>query len=98
MVLVLLACSLAAHGQTDRRSLSALPAEVLQTWYLLCDQRAHREVLGAGDAAFCSQVSDELVQKVFGGDFNRLLEWWRLNKFPLPSRLPDQPDSLTRTG
>ena len=71
----LLSCSLAAFGQPQRTPISALSADALQTWYLICDQRTTHEVLAFGDAVFCSRVSDELLQKVFGGDFNRMLQW-----------------------
>jgi hypothetical protein len=34
-------------------------------------------LLGFGDAAACSRVHEELKQRGFGGDWGRMLAWWK---------------------
>ncbi len=31
-------------------------------------------------AATCSAITDELKEKMFRGDFDKLLDWWRQDK------------------
>ena len=81
----LMSCSLSAHGQPGKGDVAGLSAEQLQTSYLMCDRRANRELLGFADAAHCSQISEALKHKVFGGDFDKLLEWWQAHKLSDPS-------------
>jgi len=81
----LMSCSLNTYGQPDRGDVAGLSAEQLKTSYLMCDRRASREMLGFADAALCSHISEALKHKVFGGDFDKLLEWWRAHKLSEPS-------------
>jgi hypothetical protein len=52
----------------------------LKTAYLVCDEQATQTVLDFGDAARCSQIAEALLKQVFDGDFERLLQWWRVAK------------------
>jgi len=52
----------------------ATPAE-LQTAYLECDRMAMTTLLDFGTAAQCSVVYETFKERVFGGDFGRLLAW-----------------------
>jgi len=80
----LMSCSLSTHGQPGREEVAGLSAEQLKTSYLMCDRRATREFLGFADAVVCSHISEALKHKVFGGDFNKLIEWWQAHKLPEP--------------
>jgi hypothetical protein len=55
------------------------PAELKQL-YLACDQAATAARLSMADAIHCSIVSEELKQRVFQGDFNQLLAWWKTQR------------------
>lgn len=60
---------------------AASPADAelaqLERRYLACDRIASAQRLAPGDAAECSWVSEQLLRQRFGGDFERLLQWWR---------------------
>jgi hypothetical protein len=51
--------------------------EQLKSAYLQCERLALATPLDFGTAAQCSMVYEALKQRVFGGDFERLLAWWR---------------------
>ncbi len=68
-----------AHAP-DRRHLASVSVEALQHTYLECDRVATHTLLDLGSAAHCSMVGEELKHRVFGGDFDQLIEWWRANK------------------
>lgn len=51
--------------------------EQLKSIYLNCSRAAMTTPLDFGTTASCSLVYEELKQRVFGGDFHRLLAWSR---------------------
>ena len=74
---LLFAAAVTAQAAPDRSSAAALTPEELKSAYLACDRLAGSTFLDAGGAANCSLVHEELKQRVFGGDFARLLDWWQ---------------------
>lgn len=68
-----------AHAP-DRRHLASVSVEALQRTYLECDRVATHTLLDLGSAAHCSMVGEELKHRAFGGDFERLISWWRANR------------------
>jgi hypothetical protein len=74
---VLFLAATTAHAASDGVRSAALTTDKLKSAYLDCESRATTEFLDAGDAANCSVVYEELKQRVFGGDLDRLLAWWR---------------------
>lgn len=72
--------STASTAQPDRSHLAALTVNELKHMYLECNRRAGQTLLGAGEAADCSMVAEELKQRGFGGDFGRLLAWWQAQR------------------
>ena len=90
----LMSCSLSAHGQLGREEVAGLSAEQLKTSYLMCDRRAAREFLGFADAVVCSHISEALKHKVFGGDFDKLIDWWPAHKLSEPGAVcpPEKTD------
>jgi hypothetical protein len=51
--------------------------EQLKSAYLQCERLVLTTPMDFGTAAQCSMVYEALKQRVFGGDFERLLAWWQ---------------------
>ena len=71
----------------------AAPAD-LQSAYLDCERQSEATLLDFGTAAHCSIIYEALKERVFGGDFRRLLKWWAQQKQatqPLPAPLLHAP-------
>ena len=68
-----------------------LTATELKQAYLACDRASSASRLGMSEAFQCSVVHEELKQRVFGGDFNRLLSWWRLERSNPEARAATSP-------
>jgi hypothetical protein len=64
-------------AQAERPEPRATP-EQLKSSFLACDRLSQETALDSGTAAQCSVVYEELKQRVFAGDFERLLAWWRV--------------------
>jgi hypothetical protein len=77
LIALFAAVAVTAHAAPERTEPAALSAEELMLAYLECDRRATAAFLDAGDAANCSLFYEELKQRVFGGDYDRLLAWWQ---------------------
>lgn len=78
------ACELPAtqtHPLADRTGMLAayerLPRACLDAIFATCTQAADRGLLDPGSAATCSFGYEALLKKGFGGDFGRLMAWWR---------------------
>ncbi|HEX2542746.1 MAG TPA: hypothetical protein VHM00_16875 [Caldimonas sp.] len=69
--------ALDAQGQTIPLAASERPLHLLKAEYLACDRASAQAALSAGTAAYCSMVGEELLQRGFEGDFERLIAWWR---------------------
>lgn len=67
--------AVAAHAEPG--PLTGQTIDQLKATYLDCDRRASIAMLDFGDAASCSLVHEELRQRGFGGDWNRMLAWWK---------------------
>lgn len=52
-------------------------ADVLKREYLKCDRAAAEGRLDMLSAVRCSLLYEELRDRVFDGDFDALLAWWR---------------------
>jgi hypothetical protein len=72
--------TLTAAAQAERALARALTIEQLKIAFLDCDRRASITLLDIGDAERCSVIYEELKARAFGGDFDRLLAWWRTQK------------------
>jgi hypothetical protein len=82
VALLCLALSLhVAHGQSsplvEKPSAQNLTTAELKRIYLACDLASSRARLGMHEAMQCSMVHEELKQRVFGGNFDQMLAWWR---------------------
>ena len=56
----------------------------LERSFWQCELAASAGTLDAVTAAHCDAITDELKKRKFGGDFERLLQWWQQNKLALP--------------
>ena len=52
----------------------------LEDLFWRCDYAATVEVVAADERALCTAVAEQLRQERFGGDFERMLNWWQVNK------------------
>ena len=52
----------------------------LENMFWVCDYAATVGGVSATPASFCAVVTAELKKQKFGGDYEGLLDWWRLNK------------------
>jgi len=59
---------------------TTLVAADLEKAFWICDYAATTGSIATPDAALCHAVYDRLKAEKFGGDFERLLAWWRANK------------------
>jgi hypothetical protein len=52
-----------------------------------CDYVGTTYGVSAAPVAFCNDATSALLQQKFGGEFGRMLEWWRKNKVAQHARL-----------
>jgi hypothetical protein len=64
----------------NRGHLNAATIDQLKLTYLECDRRASDARLDLSDAMYCSTIHEVLKQRGFGGDFDRMLAWWKSEK------------------
>jgi len=80
--LLCLASSLhVAHGESspsaDKPFAPNPTTSELKRAYLACDRASTTARLEMHEAMQCSIVAEELKQRVFGGNFDQMLAWWR---------------------
>jgi hypothetical protein len=91
----LMACALATLAQAN--PLPTLSEEALEARFWACDVASTHTVLSLSEGAQCVRWQDELKQRRFGGDFERLLAWWRAHKAEQHAlRLPPQVSAAQR--
>jgi hypothetical protein len=54
-----------------------VPIEELKSVYLSCDRAAISGGLDTAAIMQCAAVYEELKRRAFGGDFDKLLAWWK---------------------
>jgi len=75
-----------ASSSVETSSTKDLTPAELKRLYLACDQAATTTRMPGADAMRCSVVSEELKHRVFGGDFDQLMVWWRTQRRELDGR------------
>ncbi|HEU0203637.1 MAG TPA: hypothetical protein VFR86_24770 [Burkholderiaceae bacterium] len=87
--ITLVAALLPAWGfANDIRSAALAMADAaLEKTFWQCDFGATQGSLSADAGPACEAVTEELKQRRFGGDFDRLLVWWQQNKAAEHGRL-----------
>lgn len=63
----------------------------LEDLFWRCDYAATAGVVDADERALCAAVAEQLKVERFGGDFDRMLDWWQVNK-PVQHRKLDRDD------
>lgn len=61
-------------------SLGDIPLKEVERIYWDCDFKGSRHILNFDDAQLCSSVFERLKTEKFNSEFDRFLEWWRLNR------------------
>ena len=61
----------------------------LEDLFWRCDYAATVAVVDADEHALCIAVAEQLKVERFGGDFERMLNWWQVNK-PIQHRKLDR--------
>lgn len=69
-----------ASPPVDASFAQSLTTAELKRLYLACDFHASASRLSTSDVMHCSILSEELKNRVFGGDLDRLLVWWRTQR------------------
>jgi hypothetical protein len=74
--------SLSAWSDRERVRvrLEGLSEPDLKFVYLRCSEASEQGLLTFEEAARCSLAHEVLKQRVFRGDFQALLSWWRLHQ------------------
>jgi hypothetical protein len=91
------ALSLGAAGLAQANTPAPLSDEALEARFWACDVASTHTVLSAVEGAQCVRWQDELKQRRFDGDFERLLAWWRAHKAEQHARrLPPQVNAARR--
>lgn len=75
MTSVLPAITLAASA-----TLGNLPLGEVEQIFWDCDFKGAQRMLDFDDARICSVVFERLKAEKFNSEFDRFLEWWRINK------------------
>ena len=52
----------------------------LEEMFWLCDYAASAGRIDANERAICGAITDSLKMERFGGDFGKMLDWWRANR------------------
>ena len=81
MLALPLAFAFHAHVRADvRDAVAAASARQLEHVYLRCAEVSSKQVMDGSTASHCSLVADALRDRVFGGDFERMLRWWHATR------------------
>lgn len=82
LIVALVLVSSAALAQVADKipEIEALPMDKLESVHWDCDYMASVNMVDVSDAAICSAVYERLKAEKFGGDFNKMLAWWKENK------------------
>jgi hypothetical protein len=80
LLLATLASSPRSQPPDSGQAAVAREVQSLKAAYLRCEQAANERLLGSGDAASCSVIYEKLLRVGFGGDFQRLLAWWHVER------------------
>ncbi|HYC43198.1 MAG TPA: hypothetical protein VEB70_09445 [Noviherbaspirillum sp.] len=61
-------------------NLGDLPLVEVEQVFWDCDFKGTQNMLDFDDAHICSSVFERLKAEKFNSEFDRFLEWWRVNK------------------
>ena len=87
LTLPLALCTLMAFAQGANDRLASVSVDELKRVYLACDRVASQQLLDSDTAARCSFAGEALQKRAFGGSFDELLAWWRVEKHAASAKL-----------
>ena len=61
-------------------SVERLSEPALVAVFLRCDRESRVRMLGFEEGARCAMAWDALLQRVFAGDVDALIAWWRVHR------------------
>jgi hypothetical protein len=67
--------------------LAGVDVAALENAFWICEYVATTRGTGGSQTAACVAVYDELKARKFGGDFDRLVQWWQDNRVAAFERL-----------
>lgn len=76
---------------------SVSEADELEKAFWVCDHAATTRGVDVTDAITCGKVTEEFKRIKFGGDFEKMVDWWRLNKVAQHAAL-DRASAATAAG
>jgi hypothetical protein len=65
----------------------------LEELFWLCDYAATSGMVGTDERVACGAVTDRLKADRFGGDFERMLQWWQANRAGRHQRIERDEDA-----
>ena len=65
----------------------------LEEIFWVCDHAASAGRIDANERAICGAITDSLKMERFGGDFGKMLDWWRANRVIEHQKLDREDDS-----
>lgn len=74
-------------------TLGDLPLMEVEQVFWDCDFKGTQHMLDFDDAQICSSVFERLKAEKFNSEFERFLEWWRINKNREYAARTDRPRS-----
>lgn len=80
MATLLVATSVSAQIANKIPEIDAMPLSKVEVVHWDCDYMATVNMLDFGEAAICSAAFERIKAEKFGGDFNKMLAWWKENK------------------
>ena len=69
-----------APRPTETRVVASVEHVDLEEMFWLCDHAASAGRIDANERAICGAITDALKTERFGGDFEKMLDWWRANR------------------
>lgn len=87
-----------ARSEPDPTARAGSRVETLKAAYLACDRETSSHRMDPTTADRCMDVSSELMQLAFDGDFDRLIAWWRAAKARPPGCAPATAEARAATG
>jgi hypothetical protein len=73
------AARLDSPGPAAARADGTMDVE-LEDAFWVCDYAATGAIIDPDERALCAAITEQLRRERFGGDFERMLDWWRANR------------------
>jgi hypothetical protein len=71
---------LEAPRAAEARVVASVQHADLEEIFWICDHAVTAGLVDASERAACGAVTEQLKMEKFGGDFEKMLDWWRANR------------------